>query len=137
MEGKDKGACNAMPNDLSSTIVLKHPSQPGEWEDDHNTADRNLQSNAHSSSLLLGCHQLVRHQHQYRHIQDATADTGPAGDLHEGQKLTTIMFTNPMTNPPKLEAVIHSAHQQPNWKAAVIEGESWEDTVEENIVKYR
>ena len=67
--------------------------------------------------------------------------TGPAGDLHEGQKLTTIMFTNPMTNPPKLEAVIHSTHQQPNWKAAVIEGESWEDTVEDtvekNIVKYR
>jgi len=51
------------------------------------------------------------------------------------------MFTNPMTNPPKLEAVIHSTHQQPNWKAAVIEGESWEDTVEDtvekNIVKYR
>ena len=81
MEDEDKDACNAMPNDLSSIIVLKHPSQPGEWEGDHNTADRNLQSNAHSSSSLLGHHQLIRHQHQYCQIQDATADWpcwGPA-----------------------------------------------------------
>jgi hypothetical protein len=71
------------------------------------------------------------------HDGEATADTGPAGDIHEGQKPTTITFTNPMTNPSELEAVIRSARQQPNWKAAVIEGESWEDTAEENIAKYR
>jgi hypothetical protein len=36
----------------------------------------------------------------------------------------------------ELEAVLHFTCQQPNWKAAVIEGESWEGTAEENIVKY-
>ena len=132
MEDEDKDAHDAMADDLSSAIVLKHPSQPGEQEGDHNTADRNLQS----SSSLLGCPQLVRHQHQYHHIQDATTNTGPASNLHEGQKLTTITFMNPMINPSELEAVLHSTLQQPNWKAAVIEGESWEGTAEENIVKY-
>jgi hypothetical protein len=113
MEDKDKDAHDAIADDLSSTIVLKHPSQPGGWEGDYNTVDRDLQSNAHSSLSLLGCLQLVRHQYQYHHIQDPTADTGPAGNLHESQPPTTITFTNPMTNPSELEAMIHSTHQQP------------------------
>ena len=132
---EDKDAHNAMADDLSSTLVLKCPSQPGEQEGNpsHNTADMNLRSNAHNSSLLLGHPQLVQHQH---HIQDATSNTGPA-TLHKSEKPTMITFTNPMTNPSELQAVIRSARQQPNWKAAVIEGESWEGTAEENIMKYQ
>jgi hypothetical protein len=32
---------------------------------------------------------------------------------------------------------MHSAGQQANLKAAVLEGESWEGNVEENTVKYK
>ena len=127
----------AMTDDLSSPVVLKHQSQTGGREDNHNTSDRNIQSNAHSPLSLLGRPQLVRHQHQYHYIQDTTTDTGPADKLHTSEKETTIMFVNPMTNPSELEAVMRSARQQPNWKAAVIEGESWEGTAEENVAKYR
>jgi len=123
-------------NNLSSTVVLKHPSQIG-GQGNHDTVNSNIQSNAHSSSSLLGRPQLVRHQHQDRYIQDATTDTGPASKRHKSEKKPTITFIDPMANPSELEAIMRSARQQPNWKAAVIEGESWEGTAEENIVKYR
>jgi hypothetical protein len=41
-----------------------------------------------------------------------------------------------MTHPSEVEEVMRSARQEPNWKTAVIEGESWEGTTEENVAKY-
>ena len=53
MGDQDRDACDAKPDDLSSTTVLKHPSQPGKWEgNQNNTADRSLQSNAHRSLTI-------------------------------------------------------------------------------------
>jgi hypothetical protein len=49
---------------------------------------------------------------------------------------TTVVFKNPMTNPSELEGVMRLARQQPSWRAAVIECESWDGTTEENIAKY-
>ena len=37
---------------------------------------------------------------------------------------TEITLRDPIANPSELEAVMRSARQQPNWKAAQIEGES-------------
>jgi hypothetical protein len=49
----------------------------------------------------------------------------------------TLKMTNPFANPAELEALKRSFAEHPNWKAAVIEGESWEGTTEENIQKWR
>jgi hypothetical protein len=49
----------------------------------------------------------------------------------------TMTMTNPFDNPAELEALKRSWAEQPDWKAAVIEGESWEGSVEENTVKWR
>jgi hypothetical protein len=38
-----------------------------------------------------------------------------------------------MTHPSEVEEVMRSARQEPNWKTAVIEGESWEGTTEEKM----
>jgi hypothetical protein len=48
----------------------------------------------------------------------------------------TMTLSNPFSNLIELEALKHSFAEQPNWKAAVVEGESWEGTAEENIAKY-
>ena len=48
-----------------------------------------------------------------------------------------MTFNNPFTNPSELEAIMRSSRQQPNWKAAEMEGESWEGTAEENMEKYK
>lgn len=52
-------------------------------------------------------------------------------------KQATVTFSNPFTNPPELEAIMRSSREQPNWKAAEMEGESWEGTAEENVEKYQ
>jgi hypothetical protein len=63
-------------------------------------------------------------------------DSDTTRNLHKKKKRTTITFRDPITNPSELEAIMRSARQQPSWKAAVIEGESWEGTAEENTAKY-
>ena len=64
--------------------------------------------------------------------QQYTSSTVP-----QNKSPTTITFRDPIANPSELEAVMRSARQQPNWKAAQIEGESWDGTAEENISKYQ
>lgn len=53
------------------------------------------------------------------------------------QQTSSITFRDPISNPAELEAVIRSSRQQPNWKAAQIEGQSWEGTAEANIKKFQ
>lgn len=53
------------------------------------------------------------------------------------QQPLTFTPTNPFTNPAELQAIKHSFSQQPNWKAAVVEGETWEGTAEDNIEKWQ
>lgn len=47
------------------------------------------------------------------------------------------MSTDPFANPVELDALKRSFAVQPNWKAAVVEGESWEGNAEQNTAKYR
>jgi len=44
---------------------------------------------------------------------------------------------NPFTHPTVLQGLKESFQQQPNWKAAVMEGETWEGTADENAAKWR
>jgi hypothetical protein len=48
-----------------------------------------------------------------------------------------LIFTNPFANVVELEALKRDFAQQPNWKASLVEGESWEGTTEENIAKWQ
>ena len=45
--------------------------------------------------------------------------------------------SNPFTNPASLKALKKSFAKQPNWKAAVMEGTSWEGNADENAAKWR
>ncbi|KAF8342348.1 uncharacterized protein EI90DRAFT_2904177, partial [Cantharellus anzutake] len=45
--------------------------------------------------------------------------------------------TNPFTNPSALQALKESFAKQPNWKAAVREGTTWEGNADENAAKWR
>ncbi|KZP31232.1 hypothetical protein FIBSPDRAFT_945258 [Athelia psychrophila] len=47
-----------------------------------------------------------------------------------------LHMTNPFANPAGLAALKHSFAEQANWKAAQLEGESWEGTAEENVAKW-
>lgn len=53
------------------------------------------------------------------------------------QQPQTFTPTNLFANPAKLQAIKHSFSQEPNWKATVVEGETWEGTAEDNIEKWR
>ena len=44
---------------------------------------------------------------------------------------------NPFTNPLALKGLKESFAKQPNWKAAVIEGTTWEGNADENAAKWR
>ena len=44
---------------------------------------------------------------------------------------------NPFTNPASLKALKKSFAKQPNWKAAVMEGTTWEGNANENVAKWR
>ena len=45
--------------------------------------------------------------------------------------------TNPFTNPAELEALKKSFAEQPNWRASVREGTTWEGNADENAAKWR
>ena len=49
----------------------------------------------------------------------------------------TFTPTNPFSNPSELEALKKSFAEQPNWKAAVAERETWERYADENAAKWR
>ena len=44
--------------------------------------------------------------------------------------------SNPFTNPSSLKALKKSFAKQPNWKAAVMEGTTWEGNADENTAKW-
>jgi hypothetical protein len=48
----------------------------------------------------------------------------------------TLLLTNPFENVAELETLKCDFAQQPNWKASLVEGESWEGTTDENIAKW-
>jgi len=48
-----------------------------------------------------------------------------------------IVLSDPFKNPGQLEVLKRSFAEQPNWKASVLEDQSWEGTGAENIQKYR
>lgn len=48
-----------------------------------------------------------------------------------------MMMTNLFNDPVELERIRYLATQQPNWKATEIEGQTWEGTAEENLIKYQ
>ena len=56
-----------------------------------------------------------------------------------GSSASGKVFTpsNPFTNPALLKALKKSFVEQPNWKAAVIEGTTWEGNADENAAKWR
>jgi hypothetical protein len=45
--------------------------------------------------------------------------------------------SNPFANPASLEALKKSFAEQPNWRAAVMEGTTWEGNADENAAKWR
>ena len=109
-------------DDLSATVVLTRSVQSDAQD---NPAENSFQVNAHQS--VSHTPQLVQH-----HSRAATHNRGRT----KRKNLTTIVFKNPMTSPSELEGIMRFAHQQPSRRAAVIEGESWDGTTEENIAKY-
>ena len=44
---------------------------------------------------------------------------------------------NPFTNPASLQALKQTFAQQPNWRAAVMEGSTWDGNADENAAKWR
>jgi hypothetical protein len=48
-----------------------------------------------------------------------------------------MTLTNPFANPVELDVLKRSFAMQPNWKAAVVEGESWAGNADDNTAKYR
>jgi hypothetical protein len=115
-------------DDLSATVVLTG-SRRSDAQDRHdNSAENSFQVNEHRS--VSHTPQLVQHRptpnRAVTHDRDRPKKKNP----------TSIVFKNPMTNPSELEGIMRFARQQPSWRAAVIEGESWDGTTEENIAKY-
>ena len=77
-------------------------------------------------------------------------ESGPSGDTGGGRQLRSSgpvpgssvpgkMFipTNPFTDPAALQALKEFFAEQPNWKAAVREGTTWEGSADENAAKWR
>ena len=110
-DGGAESEDDEMGSDLSLTTVLK----TGQSGCDSNIIFRQQQQ-LPPIPLLLGSH-----------ARPVTSNKNPS----------IITFRDPIANPSEFEAVMRSARQQPNWKAAQIEGESWEGTAEENISKYQ
>ena len=118
--------------EVDDMVLLTRLHQSGERDGYNNNADNSLQFNVHMSPP-----QLVQYHHvPHPSVNHPDPDGTTTRNLYDKKKTTTITFRNPMTNPSELEAIMCSAHQQPSWKAAVMEGESWEGTAEENTAKY-
>ena len=58
---------------------------------------------------------------------------------HPGSSASGKAFihSNRFTNPASLKALKKSFGKQPNWKAAVMEGTTWEGNADENAAKWR
>ncbi|KAF9069827.1 hypothetical protein BDP27DRAFT_1324666 [Rhodocollybia butyracea] len=60
-----------------------------------------------------------------------------ATDSPEGPGQQYLLFSNPFQDPGLLRSMSTQWQQLPSWKAANIEGQSWEGTSEENIQRYK
>jgi len=69
--------------------------------------------------------------------QPLNEDTSFSANPATPQQSRTVTPTNLFANPEKLSAMKRSFSQQPNWKAAVVEGETWEGTAEDNVEKWQ
>ena len=70
-------------------------------------------------------------------------ETGSGCHLHShgsvpGSSASGKVFIpmNPFTDPTALQALKESFAEQPNWKAAVMEGTTWEGSADENAAKW-
>ena len=70
-------------------------------------------------------------------VSDHNDDNSFSVNTATRQQPQTFTPTNPFANPAELQAMKRSFAQQPNWKATVVEGETWEGNAEENIAKWR
>jgi hypothetical protein len=112
-----------LPIQWQDWIVEKEESEDNEMGDDLSLTSTLLKAGQSGcDSNITMCARPVQ----------VTSNTVP-----KNKNPTTITFSNPIANPSELEAVMCSARQEPNWKAAQIEGESWEGTAEANILKYQ
>ena len=82
------------------------------------------------------------------HNQDqGNIGSGPSGDTGSGRHLRShdpvpgsgkvFIPTNPFADPAALQALKDLFAKQPNWKAAVMEGTTWEGNADENAAKWR
>ena len=69
----------------------------------------------------------------HQHLNEDGLSTNAATQ----QQSQTFTPTNLFANPGKLRSIKHSFSQQPNWKAVIVEGETWEGTAEDNMEKWR
>lgn len=79
-----------------------------------------------------------------RRMQSDSISNGPkshdsisTNPTSAGQQPKMFTPTNPFANPTELQSLKDSFSKQPNWKAAVLEGETWEGTAEENVDKWK
>jgi hypothetical protein len=75
--------------------------------------------------------------HHHNKNANKTNYDHPVSSRTTRQQPKTFTPTNPFSNPTELQAMKDSFAKQPNWKSAVIEGETWEGTAEENRNKWR
>ena len=66
---------------------------------------------------------------------DRPGGNGGAGSSSSEQQ-RYLVLGNPFQDPELLESMRHQWQQLPNWKAATVEGLTWEGTAEENAKKY-
>ena len=66
---------------------------------------------------------------------DRLGGNGGAGSS-SGEQQQYLVLGNPFQDPELLESMRRQWQQLPNWKAATVEGLTWEGTAEENAKKY-
>jgi HNH endonuclease len=110
--------------------------------DDSNEDDGDGHSNTGNNNGHLRRTNTVRNRQQAAVSSSSPQRLGLRYDLspktpRNADLPKTIILTNPFANPSQLESLKRNFSQQPNWTASLIEGESWEGTAEENIMKWR
>ena len=65
------------------------------------------------------------------------AGTNETGVPDSSVSRKVFIPTNPFTNSASLQALKQSFAKQPNWKAAIKEGTTWEGNADENAAKWR
>jgi len=114
-------------------------SLPIDWQKwvsavDDDDDDHNNEQHGNPDPAERGGNDVPDSGFNHRRLNEDTSISASAATRQEPQTFTP---TNPFANPAELHAMKHSFSQQPNWKAAVVEGETWEGTAEDNIAKWQ